>query len=56
MTDNAETAASMGATGNRCLALLLVMAMFLLVVDTSLMNVSIASLVRITARSGAIAR
>jgi hypothetical protein len=33
------------ATGNQRLALLLAMAMFVLVVDTSLMNVSIASVV-----------
>jgi EmrB/QacA subfamily drug resistance transporter len=34
------------ATGNRRLSILLAMAMFVLVVDTSLMNVSIASVVR----------
>jgi EmrB/QacA subfamily drug resistance transporter len=34
------------ATGNRRLAILLAMAMFVLVVDTSLMNVSIAAVVR----------
>ena len=34
------------ATGNQRLAILLSMAMFVLVVDTSLMNVSIAAVVR----------
>lgn len=46
MSEGANTAAGGGATGNQRLALLLAMAMFVLVVDTSLMNVSIAYVVR----------
>ena len=34
------------ATGNRRLAILLAMAMFVLVIDTSMMNVSISAVVR----------
>jgi EmrB/QacA subfamily drug resistance transporter len=40
-----DTAPSAAGTGNRMLALLLAMAMFVLVVDTSLMNVSISAVV-----------
>jgi EmrB/QacA subfamily drug resistance transporter len=46
MTEGARTGAPEEATGNQRLALLLAMAMFVLVVDTSLMNVSISSVVR----------
>ena len=46
MTEGASTSAREEATGNPRLAILLAMAMFVLVVDTSLMNVSIASVVR----------
>jgi EmrB/QacA subfamily drug resistance transporter len=42
---NAETSATDEAAGNPRLAVLLAMAMFVLVVDTSLMNVSISSVV-----------
>jgi MFS family permease len=45
MTDEA-TGSPVGATNDRRLAILLAMAMFVLVVDTSLMNVSISSVVR----------
>jgi EmrB/QacA subfamily drug resistance transporter len=41
-----DSTAAEEATGNRRLAILLAMAMFVLVVDTSLMNVSIAAVVR----------
>jgi EmrB/QacA subfamily drug resistance transporter len=44
MTSDSTTAEE--ATGNQRLAILLAMAMFVLVVDTSLMNVSIAAVVR----------
>lgn len=46
MTEDAGTVGPEQATGNRMLALLLAMAMFVLVVDTSLMNVSISAVVR----------
>src|SRR5919198_1788193 len=46
MAEAAGSTAPTEATGNRRLAVLLAMAMFVLVVDTSLMNVSIASVVR----------
>jgi MFS family permease len=47
MTEAASTSDSEQLAGHqRMLALLLAMAMFVLVVDTSLMNVSIASVVR----------
>ncbi len=42
---NAETSATDEAAGTPRLAVLLAMAMFVLVVDTSLMNVSISSVV-----------
>jgi hypothetical protein len=45
VTEAAATSVPQEATGNQGLALLLAMAMFVLVVDTSLMNVSIASVV-----------
>ena len=45
MTETASTGAPKEETANPRLALLLAMAMFVLVVDTSLMNVSIASVV-----------
>ena len=45
MTDGASTSDPEQATGNQRLAILLAMAMFVLVVDTSLMNVSIAAVV-----------
>jgi EmrB/QacA subfamily drug resistance transporter len=45
MTERADTSAPEEATGHPRLAVLLAMAMFVLVVDTSLMNVSIASVV-----------
>jgi EmrB/QacA subfamily drug resistance transporter len=45
MTDPAGPAAGAGADGSRRLAVLLSLAMFVLVVDTSLMNVSIAKVV-----------
>jgi len=45
MTEAASTGVPKEATANPRLALLLAMAMFVLVVDTSLMNVSIASVV-----------
>ena len=46
MTEPTSSAVRKEASGNRRLALLLAMAMFVLVVDTSLMNVSISSVVR----------
>jgi MFS family permease len=46
MTEPASPPAREEASGNRRLAILLAMAMFVLVVDTSLMNVSIAAVVR----------
>lgn len=46
MTEPTSSAVREEASGNRRLALLLAMAMFVLVVDTSLMNVSIAAVVR----------
>jgi MFS family permease len=46
MTEGAGTSVPEEATGNPRLAVLLAMAMFVLVVDTSLMNVSISSVVR----------
>ena len=46
MTEQSGDAASGGGTLNRRLAILLAMAMFVLVVDTSLMNVSIAAVVQ----------
>jgi EmrB/QacA subfamily drug resistance transporter len=46
MTEGESTSVPEEATGNQRLALLLAMAMFVLVVDTSLMNVSIASVVK----------
>jgi EmrB/QacA subfamily drug resistance transporter len=46
MTDNVDTSGTQQAAGHqRLLSLLLAMAMFVLVVDTSLMNVSIAAVV-----------
>jgi hypothetical protein len=45
MTEGASTSVPEEATGNPRLALLLAMAMFVLVVDTSLMNVSISAVV-----------
>src|SRR5215208_5799599 len=46
MTEPARSPVPEEASGNPRLAILLAMAMFVLVVDTSLMNVSIASVVR----------
>jgi hypothetical protein len=46
MTEVAGTSVPEEATGSPRLAILLAMAMFVLVVDTSLMNVSISSVVR----------
>src|SRR6476620_7213486 len=46
MTEQAATGGPVQAPLNRRLAILLAMAMFVLVVDTSLMNVSIAAVVR----------
>ncbi len=46
MTDAPEPVAAEFGSGDRRLAILLAMAMFVLVVDTSLMNVSIAEVVR----------
>jgi MFS family permease len=46
LTDAAGTSVPEEATGSPRLAVLLAMAMFVLVVDTSLMNVSISSVVR----------
>jgi EmrB/QacA subfamily drug resistance transporter len=45
MTDASGSSAAELSTGNRRLAILLAMAMFVLVVDTSVMNVSIAAVV-----------
>jgi EmrB/QacA subfamily drug resistance transporter len=44
--EHADSPSPPGATGSRLLAVLLSMAMFVLVVDTSLMNVSISAVVR----------
>src|SRR5437762_3117500 len=46
MTEQATVSVPAEATGNMRLAVLLAMAMFVLVVDTSLMNVSISAVVR----------
>src|SRR5438094_8874386 len=46
MTGETDTSAPELAKGGRRLAILLAMAMFVLVVDTSVMNVSLASVVR----------
>jgi MFS family permease len=46
MTEGASTSPPEEATGGQRLAILLAMAMFVLVVDTSLMNVSISAVVR----------
>ncbi len=46
MTESVDTGATETGTGSQRLALLLAMAMFVLVVDTSLMNVSISAVVR----------
>jgi MFS family permease len=46
MAERAGAAVREEASGNRRLAILLAMAMFVLVVDTSLMNVSIAAVVQ----------
>jgi MFS family permease len=46
MTERARPAVAEAAAGDRRLAILLAMAMFVLVVDTSLMNVSISAVVR----------
>ncbi len=46
MVESASTGVPEEATGNQRLALLLAMAMFVLVVDTSLMNVSISAVVK----------
>ena len=46
MTDETSASVPGEATANPRLAILLAMAMFVLVVDTSLMNVSISSVVR----------
>src|SRR5256714_13360324 len=46
MTEQATVSVPAEATGNMRLAILLAMAMFVLVVDTSLMNVSISAVVR----------
>ena len=46
MTEGAGPSPPQEATGSPRLAILLAMAMFVLVVDTSLMNVSIAAVVR----------
>jgi EmrB/QacA subfamily drug resistance transporter len=46
MTEGESPSAPQDATGDRRLAILLAMAMFVLVVDTSLMNVSISAVVR----------
>src|SRR6187397_440407 len=45
MTERASSSAPQEAQGNPRLAILLAMAMFVLVVDTSLMNVSISAVV-----------
>src|SRR5687767_2204366 len=46
MSDEASSQLPVAGTGNMRVAILLAMAMFVLVVDTSLMNVSISSVVR----------
>src|SRR5262245_5166969 len=46
MTEDVNASGPAAATGSPRLAILLAMAMFVLVVDTSLMNVSISSVVR----------
>ncbi|MDF2732290.1 MAG: transporter, partial [Desertimonas sp.] len=46
MTDQQDSAAVEASSGDKRLAILLAMAMFVLVVDTSLMNVSISAVVR----------
>jgi MFS family permease len=46
MTEAARTGVPEGTAGSQRLAILLAMAMFVLVVDTSLMNVSISAVVR----------
>src|SRR5215207_1827472 len=46
MTERESPAVAKSASGDRRLAVLLAMAMFVLVVDTSLMNVSISAVVR----------
>src|SRR5215475_10217614 len=46
MTEQAAVTLPAESTGNTKLAVLLAMAMFVLVVDTSLMNVSISAVVR----------
>ena len=46
MTENVDTAAAEEGRGDQRLALLLAMAMFVFVIDTSLMNVSISAVVR----------
>jgi hypothetical protein len=46
MTESVAAASPSEATGGTKLAVLLAMAMFVLVVDTSLMNVSISAVVR----------
>lgn len=46
MTERASIGAPEGEPGSQRLAILLAMAMFVLVVDTSLMNVSISAVVR----------
>ena len=48
MTDDGQQNASDESPMNRPLAVLLAMAMFVLVVDTSIMNVSISSVVEIS--------
>src|SRR3954467_3759104 len=45
MTDTEQVGAPSGESGNTLLAVLLAMAMFVLVVDTSVMNVSISAVV-----------
>jgi hypothetical protein len=46
MTETVETTVPEASSRNQRLAILLAMAMFVLVVDTSLMNVSISAVVR----------
>jgi hypothetical protein len=46
MSDPTSTGKTSASSGNTRLAILLAMAMFVLVVDTSLMNVSISAVVR----------
>ena len=52
MIEESRANASQDAGGNRTLALLLAMAMFVLVVDTSLMNVSISAVVKVLSSEG----